>query len=53
MKGKKLLATLAVSALLFAGCGLKSGEAIIKVNNQNIHKVSLIKLLINKLTAVC
>lgn len=36
MKGKKLLTTLAVSALLFAGCGLKSGEAIIKVNNQNI-----------------
>lgn len=36
MRGKKLLTTLAVSALLFAGCGLKSGEAIIKVNNQNI-----------------
>ena len=36
MRGKKLLATLAVSVVLFAGCGLKSGEAIIKVNNQNI-----------------
>ena len=36
MRGKKLLTTLAVSAVLFAGCGLKSGEAIIKVNNQNI-----------------
>lgn len=36
MRGKKLLTTLAVSALLFAGCGLKSGGAIIKVNNQNI-----------------
>ena len=36
MKGKKLLATLAVSAVLFAGCGLKSGEAIIKVNDQKI-----------------
>ena len=36
MRGKKLLATLAVSAVLFAGCGLKSGEAIIKVNNQSI-----------------
>lgn len=36
MRGKKLLATLAISAVLFAGCGLKSGEAIIKVNNQNI-----------------
>ena len=36
MRGKKLLATLAVSAVLFAGCGLKSGETIIKVNNTNI-----------------
>lgn len=36
MRGKKLLVTLAISAVLFAGCGLKSGEAIIKVNNQNI-----------------
>ena len=27
---------MAVSAMLFAGCGLKSGETIIKVNNQNI-----------------
>lgn len=36
MRGKKLLTTLAASAVLFAGCGLKSGEAIIKVNNQNI-----------------
>lgn len=36
MKAKKLLATLAVSAVLFAGCGLKSGETIIKVNDKNI-----------------
>lgn len=36
MRGKKLLVTLAVSAMLFAGCGLKSGEAIIKVNGQKI-----------------
>lgn len=36
MKGKKLLATLAVSAVLFAGCGLKSGETIIKVNDTKI-----------------
>ena len=34
--GKKLLATLALSAVLFTGCGLKSGEAIIKVNDQTI-----------------
>lgn len=36
MRGKKLLATLAVSAVLFAGCGLKSGEAIITVNDKKI-----------------
>ena len=33
---KKLLATLTVSAVLFAGCGLKSGETIIKVNDKKI-----------------
>ncbi len=38
MRGKQLLATLAVSAVLFAGCGLKSGEAIIKVNNKTISQ---------------
>ena len=36
MRGKKLFAALAISAVLFAGCGLKSGEAIIKVNDQKI-----------------
>ena len=36
MRGKKLLATLAISAVLFAGCGLKSGEAIITVNDKKI-----------------
>ena len=36
MRGKKLLVTLAVSAVLFAGCRLKSGEAIIKVNDTKI-----------------
>ena len=36
MKGKKLLATLAISAVLFAGCGLKSGETIITVNDTKI-----------------
>ena len=35
IRGKKLLATLALSAVLFAGCGLKSG-AIIKVNDTKI-----------------
>lgn len=36
MNSKKLLATLAISAVLFAGCGLKSNEAIIKVNDRTI-----------------
>ena len=36
MRGKKLLATLAVSAVLFAGCGLKSGNTIITVNDTKI-----------------
>ncbi len=36
MKGKKLLITLAASAILFTGCGLKSGNAIIKVNDRKI-----------------
>ena len=36
MRGKKLLVTLAISAVLFAGCGLKSGEAIITVNDKKI-----------------
>ncbi len=36
MKGKKLLVTLAVSAMLFTGCGLKGGNAIIKVNDTKI-----------------
>lgn len=36
MKAKKLIATLAVSAVLFAGCGLKSNDAIITVNDKKI-----------------
>lgn len=36
MKAKKLLVTLAASAVLFTGCGLKSGNAIIKVNDRKI-----------------
>lgn len=36
MKGKKLFATLAVSAILFSGCGLKSAQTIIKVNDTKI-----------------
>ena len=36
MKGKTLLTTLALSAMLFSGCGIKSGQTIIKVNNTKI-----------------
>lgn len=36
MKGKKLLATFALSAILFTGCGIKSAQTIIKVNGQSI-----------------
>ena len=44
MKGKKLLITLAASAVLFAGCGLKSGETIIKVNDTNITQAQFDKM---------
>ena len=44
MKGKKLLITLAASAVLFAGCGLKSGETIIKGNDTNITQAQLDKM---------
>ena len=43
MKGKKLLATLAVSAVLFAGCGLKSQQAVIKVNDKVITQAQFDK----------
>ena len=36
MKGKKLLVTLAISAMLFSGCGIKSAQTIIKVNDTKI-----------------
>lgn len=44
MKEKNLLITLAVSAVLFAGCGLKSGETIIKVNDKNITQAQFDKM---------
>lgn len=37
MKGTKLLATLAISAVLFSGCGLKQGT-VIKINNTNVSQ---------------
>ncbi len=36
MKGKNLLVTLAVAGVLFTGCGMKSAQTIIKVNNTKI-----------------
>ena len=36
MNGKKLLVTLAVSAVLFTGCGFKGGNTVIKVNDTKI-----------------
>lgn len=38
MRGKKILTTLAVSAILFAGCGLKNGETAITVNGVPITR---------------
>ncbi len=43
MKGKKLVATLALSAVLFAGCGLKSQQAVIKVNDKVITQAQFDK----------
>ena len=44
MNTKKLFATLAVSAFLFTGCGLKSGETIIKVNDTKISQAQFDKI---------
>ncbi|MBR6098387.1 peptidylprolyl isomerase [bacterium] len=45
MKGKKLLVTLAVSAVLFTGCSLKTSQTIIKVNDTNITQAQFDQLL--------
>ena len=45
MRGKKLLAVLAVSAVMFAGCGLKSQEAIIKVNDKAITQAQFDRMM--------
>lgn len=44
MRAKKLLTAIALSAILFAGCGLKSNEAIIKVNDTKITQGQFDKL---------
>ena len=38
MRGKKILTAVALSAILFAGCGLKNGETAITVNGATITK---------------
>ena len=45
MRGKKLLAVLAVSTVMFAGCGLKSHEAIIKVNDKVITQAQFDQMM--------
>ena len=41
MRGKKLLTAVALSAVLFAGCGLKNNETAITVNGSAISKGSI------------
>ena len=51
MKGRKLLATLAISAILFAGCSVKDQDAIIKVNGKAITKAKYESLMDKSLKA--
>lgn len=44
MKGKNLLITLALSAVLFTGCGIKSAQTIIKVNDTKITQAQFDEL---------
>ena len=45
MRGKKLLVTLMLSAVLFGGCGVKDNTAIIKINDKAITKAQYEKLI--------
>lgn len=45
MKGSKLLVTLALSSILFVGCGIKDQNAIIKINDQAITQAEYNKLM--------
>ena len=45
MRASKLLVTLALSAVLFTGCGVKSQNAIIKINDQAITQAEYDKLM--------
>ena len=44
MKYSKLLATLAVATVLFAGCGIKDQNAVIKINDKAITQAEYDKL---------
>lgn len=52
MKFSKLLATLALSAVLFTGCGIKDQNAIIKINNKAITQAEYDQLMDQSLTQV-
>jgi len=45
MKGKKLFAALAISAVLFTGCGIKNTQTIIKVNDAKISQAQFDELM--------
>jgi parvulin-like peptidyl-prolyl isomerase len=45
MKASKLLVTLALSAVLFTGCGVNNKNAIIKINDQAITQAEYDKLI--------
>lgn len=45
MKGSKLLVTLALSSILFVGCGVKNQNAIIKINDKAITQAEYDKLM--------
>lgn len=52
MKFSKLLATLALSAVLFTGCGVKNQNAIIKINDKAVTQAEYDKLMDQSLAQV-
>ena len=52
MKFSKLLATLALSAILFTGCGIKDQNAIIKINDGVVTQAEYDKLMDQSLAQV-
>ena len=45
MKVSKLLTTIALSAVLFTGCGIKNQNAIIKINDKAITQAEYDKMM--------